>query len=75
MNLPQLRDNLDSDPFYKSLHPSEEVLVKCTSFSNIVKGVYYYGLKRWHIDGISGDWEPEVTEWWPMPEIGTGEKV
>jgi hypothetical protein len=64
MNLPQIRVNTDNDPFHRLLRPSEEVLVKCTSLSNIVTGVYYHGLFRWVLDGVSGDefWQYRTCE-------------
>lgn len=51
---------------------SIRVLVRVKNSTVILFGVYSYALGKWRVQGFSGF--GKVVEWWPMPEIGTGNK-
>lgn len=72
-NLPPIKDNLHD--LEKTAKPSVDVLVKTPRFDNIMIGRYYHGADFWQVDGVHSSGGIEVSEWWPMPEIGTGRKV
>lgn len=71
MNLPVLRDDLRG--FEKAAGLSVDVLVKAEKWGNIMIGRYIHGLGEWQLNNVSGD-PPVITEWWYVPEIGTGNK-
>lgn len=53
--------------------PSDWVIVKTPSFSQLMIGRFHYDLYEWEILQCHGAYK--VTEWWPMPVIGTGIQI
>lgn len=49
-----------------------DVIVKVKGFESLTIGRYLHEIEEWQINFWSG--APEVEEWWPLPEIGTGNK-
>ena len=69
--LPKLRDDLKE--FEVAAGISVDVLVLIESTSRPVTGRYLHGIGEWQVDYTSG--YPTVIEWWPLPEIGTGQSM
>jgi hypothetical protein len=70
MNLPELAQ--DEHWTAKASKPSVMVLINSPEWENMAVGRYYYGLEEWRIIGHNNS--ITVTEWWPLPERGTGNK-
>lgn len=51
---------------------SVKVLAKVKGFDWLMIARYSHAIDAWQVEGVGG-W-PKVVEWWPMPEIGTGNK-
>lgn len=72
MSLPPIKEQIGE--LERMAKPSVDVLVKVEGVRGVQTGRYYHGSEFWTIDGLHGQsWV--VTEWWPMPEPGTGNKV
>jgi len=73
MNLPEIDKNLTENEKYTKR--SVAVLVNPKA-ENIRVGRYFHNVNLWHLDGIHGTFSSsEITEWWPLPEEGTGTTV
>lgn len=73
INLPPLRPDLRD--FEKQAGISVDVLVSVGGSSCVTIGRYLHGVKEWQANGFGGNGFTKVTEWWPLPEAGTGTKV
>lgn len=61
------------EDFERFAGKSVSVICKVVGFSEVMQGNYYHKLKVWKVSGVHGD--VSVSEWWPMPAAGTGNKV
>lgn len=68
-NLPALRPDLRD--FEKAAGISVDVIVRLKNSEHKTIGRYIHGVTEWQVNGWTGS--PEVVEWWPLPETGTGE--
>jgi hypothetical protein len=68
--LPEIRKDLRE--FEKQAGISVYVIVRVKGFKDHNIGRYLHGLEEWQVYGHGGE-PPEVIEWWPLPEFGTGE--
>ena len=70
-NLPKIKENLHV--LEKHIKPSVDSLVKVDRIKNVMIGRYFYGSGEWQVDNVHG--AVVVVEWWPMPVIGTGNRI
>lgn len=63
----------DKDEIYpESAKASKQVIVKLESHHcGLDLGIYLHGLGIWKVSGFSGR-DPVISEWWNLPELGTG---
>jgi len=71
MSCPSVKKNLTHIVDIE-LQPSEDVIVHVENYGLSV-GRYYHKGEFWSVNGMTGDFK--VLEWWPLPEIGTGNKA
>jgi len=70
MNLPKLAGDKDQ--------PSRSVQVLFLVGVNIKQGFYFYNCNKFctiHHLIMDSYYCDQVIEWWPMPELGTGNKI
>lgn len=58
-------------------YPSRSVQVLFSVGANIKTGHYYYNCNKWYVgyDGKEWYYLDQVIEWWPVPELGSGNKL
>lgn len=49
-----------------------DVVVRLEGSNYLTIGRYLHELEEWQVNGWNG--APVVEEWWPLPEVGTGNK-
>lgn len=52
---------------------SASVLVSINGFRDLAIGQYLHELDTWSVIGWNGS--PDIVEWWPLPDKGSGTKL
>lgn len=65
--------NLKGTEIERKVGVSVDVLVRIKGFKDKAIGRYIHGSGIWSVNGWSG--EPDVLEWWPLPDNETGNTV
>jgi hypothetical protein len=69
VKLPEIKEGLAD--FEKTAGISVDVIARVEGHKNLSIARYIHGTEEWQINGFHGFYN--VVEWWPLPEIGTGE--